>query len=151
MDERGLIWYEWVMNKETRGAYYLVFLTSLAGLVGSLYFSEIRHFIPCVLCWWQRITLYPIVVLSAVGILRQDKNLPYYILPLSLIGGAVSIYHNLLQYGVISEKLAPCTVGASCTAVYINYFGFITIPLLSLLAFAFISGLMLAVIKRGAR
>lgn len=135
------------MNSARRAAYYAVFLVSLLGLVGSLYFSEIRHFAPCILCWYQRIALYPIVALSAVGIVRQDRNLPYYILPLSGIGFIIAAYHNLLQYGIISEKLAPCTLGASCTAVYINLFGFITIPLLSLLAFIFISAVMLAVIN----
>ncbi len=138
------------MTKHTPAAYYFVFLVALAGLFGSLYFSEIRHFVPCVLCWYQRIALYPIVALAAVGIIRQDKNLPYYVLPLSIIGTGFALFHSLLQYGVISEGLLPCTAGVSCTALYINIFGFITIPLLSLVAFALISGVMFAVIKKGA-
>lgn len=114
---------------------YIAWGIALIGTLGSLYFSEIMGFAPCVLCWYQRIALYPLVLLLPIGILRQDKNVFYYAFPLTLFGFFVSFYQVLLQYNVISEKLAPCTLGVSCTTKYINWFGFVTIPLLSFIAF----------------
>jgi len=83
--------------------------------------------------------MYPLVLVIAVGILLRDHRLQVYVLPISLLGLTISIYHNLLQYGVISEAIAPCTAGVSCTTPWINWFGFITIPLLSLTAFSVIT------------
>ena len=122
---------------------YFAWLVSLAALLGSLYFSNVRNFPPCVLCWYQRIFMYPLVVIIAVGILRKDKLLHYYVLPLSLVGGLIAIYHNLLYYSILPESMAPCVAGVSCTTKYIGYFGFITIPLLSLAAFFIITMLIL--------
>ena len=127
---------------------FLAWITALFAVAGSLYFSEIRDFPPCVLCWYQRICMYPLVAILAVGILRRDSNVAYYVLPLSLAGLAISIYHNLLYYNIIPESAAPCVAGISCTTVYIEWFGFITIPLLSLAGFAFLSGLMFIALKR---
>jgi len=127
---------------------YLAWITTLLAAAGSLYFSEIRDFPPCVLCWYQRICMYPLVAILAVGILRRDSNVAYYVLPLGLAGLAISIYHNLLYYNIIPESAAPCVAGISCTTVYIEWFGFITIPLLSLAGFAFLSGLMFIALKR---
>ena len=127
---------------------FLAWITALFAVAGSLYFSEIRDFPPCVLCWYQRICMYPLVAILAVGILRRDSNVAYYVLPLGLAGLAISIYHNLLYYNIIPESAAPCVAGISCTTVYIEWFGFITIPLLSLAGFAFLSGLMFIALKR---
>lgn len=127
----------------TKTLLYLSWLTAIISMLGSLYFSEIRHFAPCVLCWWQRIFMYPMVFLIAVGIILKDAKLPYYLLPLSLIGAGFALYQNLLIWGVIAEKLAPCRLGVSCTTEYIQWFGFISIPFLSLLAFIFITTAML--------
>ena len=127
---------------------YLAWIPTLLAAAGSLYFSEIRDFPPCVLCWYQRICMYPLVAILAVGILRRDSNVAYYVLPLGLAGLAISIYHNLLYYNIIPESAAPCVAGISCTTVYIEWFGFITIPLLSLAGFAFLSGLMFIALKR---
>lgn len=112
-----------------------------AGLAtaGSLYFSEILKFPPCVLCWYQRIFMYPLVIILAVGIWKKDKNLPFFVLPLSIAGAIIAIYHNLLYYKIIPESAAPCILGVSCTTKQIEWFGFITIPLLSLLAFTSIT------------
>lgn len=118
---------------------YSVFAISLFSMVGSLYFSEIMHLPPCVLCWYQRVFMYPIVFVSAVGILKKSKDTFAYILPLSLVGFFIAFYHNLLYYGLISESIAPCTNGISCTTKQIEWLGFITIPFLSLLSFAIIT------------
>ena len=119
---------------------YLAWLVSFLATFGSLYYSEVAHFLPCLLCWYQRICMYPILVLLTVGIIRKDKvHLPYYILPLSIIGALIAFYQNLLVWGVVNEAVAPCTAGVSCTTKYVNYLGFITIPLLSLAAFVIIT------------
>ncbi len=122
---------------------YLAWVQALVATLGSLYFSEIRHFVPCVLCWYQRICMYPLVAIIAVGILRKDKKMYQYVLPLSLIGLFISGYHNLLYYKIIPEYLAPCVAGVSCTTHYVYWFGFLTIPLLSFTAFSIITACML--------
>lgn len=104
---------------------------SLTGLLGSLYFSEVLHFIPCVLCWYQRILLYPLVLIFAVAIATKDTNVWRYGLPLVIMSAGVGIYQLLLVYGVI-EAAETCSVGISCAAITWSLFGFITIPLLAL-------------------
>lgn len=118
---------------------YLAWIITLSATVGSLFFSEVMDLPPCVLCWYQRIALYPLVIIIGVGIVARDGHLKNYALPLSLLGLAVAIYHNLLYYGIIPASITPCTQGVSCTERQIEWFGFITIPLLSLLAFASVS------------
>ena len=125
----------------------LSWVMAFVSTAGSLYFSEILHFPPCILCWYQRIAMYPLVVILAVGIIKKDKTLPYYVLPLSLVGGLIAGYHNLLYYQIIPESTAPCLAGISCTTKFIEWFGFITIPFLSLLAFGFITGSMVLYLK----
>lgn len=126
---------------------YLAWATALLATLGSLYFSEIAKFPPCILCWYQRTMMYPMAIILAVGILRKDKGLPLYVLPLSLIGMTIGIYHNLLYYNIIPEAIAPCQAGVSCTTKFIEWFGFVTIPLLSLSAFTVITVCMIIVWK----
>jgi len=118
-------------------------IISLTSTLGSLYFSEILKLPPCLLCWYQRICMYPLVIIFSIGILKKDKNIPYFALPLSIIGLAIAFYHNLLYYKIIPESLAPCTLGISCTTKQIEWLGFITIPFLSLMSFIAITILML--------
>lgn len=118
-----------------KNLYYIAWSVSLAATLGSLFFSEVLKFPPCILCWYQRIFMYPLVFLIPVGIMKKDKNLPYFILPLASIGATIAVFHNLLYYGLIPESTAPCILGISCTTKFIEYFGFITIPFLSLSAF----------------
>jgi non-canonical purine NTP pyrophosphatase (RdgB/HAM1 family) len=122
---------------------YLAWLQSIVATGGSLYFSEVMHLPPCVLCWYQRILMYPLALLLAVGLIRKDKALHWYVLPLSVLGLVISGYHNLLYYGILPQALAPCTAGVSCTTRFFAWFGFITIPLLSFIAFAVITTLMI--------
>lgn len=121
----------------------LSFLISLAAIFGSLYFSEILGFPPCVLCWYQRICIYPLALIFAVGLLREDRNYLNYAWPLIIIGTLISVYHNLLYYGIIPESIAPCKQGVSCSAKQVEYFGIITIPLLSLIGFLALNALSL--------
>jgi len=126
---------------------YVTLIIAIASMLGSLYFSEIMHLIPCVLCWYQRIAMYPLVAICTVGILQKDKNLPLYVLPLSIIGWGIAVYHNLLYYNILPESIAPCTAGISCTTRLIEWFGFVTIPLLSFIAFTLINICMIIYYK----
>lgn len=118
---------------------YITWSTALVATLGSLYFSEVMKLPPCVLCWFQRIMLYPLIFIIGMGIARKDPDLPYYVLPLSITGLLIAAYHNLLYYGIIPESITPCSTGISCTTRQIEIFGFITIPILSLVTFAFIT------------
>jgi disulfide bond formation protein DsbB len=120
---------------------YAVWGVALAAMAGSLAMSELFHLLPCVLCWYQRILMYPLVVIVGVGVLRRDRNWVYYALPLSGLGVLVAAYHSLLQWGIIPEAIAPCQVGLSCATKQIDWLGFITIPFMSWCAFGVITGL----------
>lgn len=126
---------------------YIAWVQSIVAMFGSLYFSEVKKFPPCVLCWYQRILMYPLVLIIATGILRKDKNLPYYVLPLSLIGTLIAIYHSLLYWNILPESIAPCVAGVSCTTKFISYFGIITIPFLSLCSFLLIDVCMILFLR----
>ncbi len=118
---------------------YLIWVTALIATAGSLFFSEVMELPPCVLCWYQRIAMYPLVAIVAVGIVTRDPRWKLYVLPLSLTGLAIAVYHNLLYYHIIPESITPCTEGVSCTSVQLEWLGFITIPLMSLTAFVLIN------------
>lgn len=126
---------------------YGAWIQAFLALSGSLFFSEIWHLPPCTLCWYQRVFMYPLVLIIPIGIIRKDKNLPYYVLPLAIIGGVIAFFHNLLYYGVIAESQVPCSAGISCTTKFFEWFGFVTIPFLSFLAFVIISLAMFFYIK----
>ncbi len=108
-------------------------------MVGSLFFSEVMELPPCVLCWYQRIAIYPLVLIIGIGIVLRDPRMKTYALPFALIGLAISVYHNLLYYGIIPEAITPCTEGVPCNAVQIELLGFITIPLMGLVSFALLT------------
>ena len=127
---------------------YSVWAVSIVATLGSLFFSEIRGFVPCTLCWYQRILMYPLVLIIFMGIYTKDKSFPKYVLPLSILGGAISLYHYLLQQGVITAS-ATCEFGATCAYKFVNYLGFITIPFMALSAFTLISIGMFYLLKSG--
>jgi disulfide bond formation protein DsbB len=114
---------------------YAAWVMALGGMAGSLFFSEVMGLPPCVLCWYQRIAMYPLVAIIAIGIATRDARMKIYALPLAVIGLVIAIYHNLLYYGIIPEAITPCTEGVPCNAVQIEWLGFITIPLMGLAAF----------------
>ena len=121
---------------------YAAWLIALIAMAGSLFFSEVMELPPCILCWYQRIAMYPLVVVVGVGIAFQERRWKLYALPLAVIGLIISIYHNLLYYGLIPDSITPCKEGVSCTSVQIEWLGFITIPLMALTAFTLITGLI---------
>lgn len=129
---------------------YSLFISWAAAFIatlGSLYFSEVMKYIPCDLCWVQRIFMYPLVIIIGVAIVKKDYNIYRYVLPLSIIGGLISIYHYMLQkMPVIANYANTCGV-VPCTGEYINWLGFITIPLLALTAFSIITVSNILLIK----
>jgi disulfide bond formation protein DsbB len=106
------------------------------------------EFAPCVLCWYQRISLFPLVLIIAVGLFPYDKSVVKYALPLSIVGWVTALYHNLLYSGIIPESIQPCSQGVSCTEEYIDLFGFLTIPMLSLLSFSTIIAFLIILNRR---
>jgi len=117
-------------------ALLIIFIVSLTGLLLSLYYSDFIGLLPCTLCWWQRIFLYPQVILSGVALWRNDRSILLYSLWLSAIGAIIAGYQSLLQYGLTSSL--PCAAGAtavSCSKVYFMEFGYITLPLMAFTAF----------------
>lgn len=109
---------------------------SVFGIFGGLYFSEVLKYPPCVLCWYQRIALYPLALIYGVALWSDDHSHFKYSLPFIIIGVVIAAYHNLLYFGLIAQAIIPCSEsGASCTARQLEIFGFLTIPLLSLASF----------------
>lgn len=121
---------------------YFAFLQSIIATLGSLYFSEVMKLVPCTLCWYQRICMYPLVAILGVGIWERKKDIYKYVLPLSVVGLFITLYHNLLQYGYVGETSYMCTSAISCMEKYAVLGKFVTIPLLSLTAFTVITTCM---------
>lgn len=115
-------------------AIHIAWFQALIATIGSLFFSLVMQLPPCDLCWYQRIAIYPLVIILGLGIIRKDKTSILYAWPLAIIGWVIALYHNLLYYNIIPEAMAPCKAGISCSTKYIEWLGFITIPLLSLVA-----------------
>ena len=118
-----------------RQADKLSFLIALAAMLGSLYFSEIVGFEPCKLCWYQRIFFYPLVFILGLGLYKKDKNLTDYTLLLSALGGLIAFYQVLLERGLAPSVACLAGGAVSCSQIFVMYFGFLTIPLMSLLGF----------------
>lgn len=124
---------------------FIAWGASLIATLGSLYFSEILKFIPCELCWYQRIFMYPLVILLGIATVRKDASIALYSLILSSIGGSISIYHYFIQKISFFRNSAPACGQVPCTGEYINWFGFITIPFLAFIGFfiIFVSSLII--------
>lgn len=123
---------------------FLAWLLATTATLGALFLSEIMGLAPCVLCWWQRVFMVPLVVILALALFPVDARVIRYALPLALIGWLFAGFHLLLMLGVVPESLAPCREGIPCKAVQIEWFGFVTIPLLSFVTFSAIAALLLA-------
>lgn len=121
---------------------FLAWVVASVAMLGSLYFSEILGYIPCELCWYQRILMYPLVILLGIANVRRDRSVIYYALPFSVLGSLFSFYHYLIQKVDVFSRVTPCSEGVPCSGEYINWLGFITIPFLALLAFLLITLLL---------
>lgn len=129
---------------EERSLVGLAGLVAAASMVGSLYYSEVAGLVPCVLCWYQRIAMYPLVLVLGVGFLTRDAGVWRYGLPISVVGLLIAAYHVLIQFQPALDA-GTCTAAAPCTARYVAVFGFVSIPVMAGSGFLLISGLLLAV------
>jgi disulfide bond formation protein DsbB len=121
---------------------FLAWLIAAASTLGALFLSQVVGIVPCVLCWYQRIFMFPLVFILAAGLFPFDARLVRYALPLTVVGWAIALFHVLIVAGVVPESIRPCAQGVPCKEQQIEWFGFLTIPLLSLIAFSLI-GLLL--------
>ncbi|MCA1061858.1 disulfide oxidoreductase [Rossellomorea sp. AcN35-11] len=135
------------MNKKADSLLFLAWASSLVATMGSLYFSEIMKYEPCELCWYQRILMYPMVILLGVAYVRKDFQAALYSGILSGIGLLVSVYHYSLQKVSFLSESAPACGRVPCTGEYINFMGFITIPFLAMTGFIIIFISSLIVLK----
>ena len=140
------------MSEETgsgtvEAALYLAWVVTLVATLGSLWFSEVRAFVPCTLCWYQRILMYPLVLLLGVAAWNRDAGIVRYALPLTILGALVASYHVLDQKVPGFGVPGACRSGVPCDVAYIDWFGFVTIPVLSLTAFLLVGAALLAVAR----
>ena len=120
------------LDAVTKWLLWFGLLLSLGALAASLIYSVAIGYPPCELCWWQRIAIYPQVILYAIALFDKNRAVFKYALALSLIGLVIAIYHNYIVWG--GGSLFACDVSNPCTAVYVNEFGFVTIPLMSFMS-----------------
>ncbi|MDF2922922.1 MAG: disulfide bond formation protein DsbB [Paenibacillaceae bacterium] len=139
------------MNRFIRNnGLHLAWTVALVATLGSLYFSEVMEYVPCKLCWIQRIFMYPLVIILAIAAVRREHSITVYVLGLSIPGGLVSLYHYLYEKTNWFQATSTfCGVNA-CDIEYINWLGFITIPFLALVAFILITVLCF-LIRRAER
>jgi disulfide bond formation protein DsbB len=123
---------------------WLAFVVSATATAGSLFFSQVAHFVPCELCWFQRICMYPLALLTLLAALANDYRVARYLLPLPVIGAGFSVYHLLVENGVVHETQG-CQISApgGCSIKWIDEFGYVTIPTLALTGFALVFAFLL--------
>ncbi len=120
---------------------WAAFVVAALGTGGSLFFSEIAGFIPCELCWYQRICMYPLSLLTLFAAAHADHRVARYLLPIPVVGAGVSIYHVLVENHAVATP-SGCEIGAGCTVKWIDEFGYMTIPTLALTGFVLLIGFL---------
>mgnify|MGYP006134297299 CR=1 FL=1 len=121
---------------------FFVWIIATSGTLMSLFFSEIVQLPVCVLCWYQRIALYPLVIMLPLALFPFDVKIIRFINPLIIFGWLTALFHVFVVAGFIPESVQPCVQGIPCSEVHFTLFGFLNIPVMSLLTFSFI-GLLL--------
>ena len=104
-------------------------------MAGSLYFSESANFVPCRLCWFQRIAMYPIAAIALIALIRRDAGARWYFVPIAAIGAAISTYHYLIEWGLLEDSESCALFGTPCSAVWYREFGFVTMAFAALAGF----------------
>lgn len=138
-----------LLDKKAENLLLLSWGVALIATLGSLYYSEIVGYIPCTYCWYQRIIMYPLVIVLGVAIFQKNTKIWLTVLCFSIPGTLLAAFHYALQkLPALQSSVAECTSEVPCTAQYVNYFGFITIPFLSLIAFLIITLLSFLLMKR---
>lgn len=133
------------VSRRNPAAWPLLFVTWVVvttATLGSLFFSDVMGVPVCMLCWYQRIAMYPMVLVLAVGLLPYDPKVIRYTASLASVGWLIALFQVLLVAGIIPESAQPCVQGIPCSETHIALFGFLSIPLLSLLTFSIIGILL---------
>ena len=130
-----------------RTALWLAALVAIVATAGSLYFSEVPGYVPCTLCWYQRIAMYPLAILLPMAALRADDAIRPYAAALAGVGAVIAAYHALLQR-LPGLPSASCALDNPCSAIHFERFGFITLPIMALVGFLAILTLLLATRER---
>ena len=142
------------MQRPSDVAWLLVFgcwLVATLSTLGALFFSEVMELPPCVLCWYQRVFMFPLVLMLPFGLFPFDARVVRFALPLAFAGWGISVFQVLLVAGWIPESIRPCTQGVPCSEVQIEWLGFVNIPLMSFLAFSTMNALLVAAHFRSKR
>jgi disulfide bond formation protein DsbB len=117
-------------------ALWIAFLVAGIAMAGSLYYSEVADFVPCRLCWFQRIAMYPLAVILLVAAIRRDRSVQWYAVPIATAGACVSIYHYLIEWQPDLEVGNACSAtGVSCSTIWFREFGFVTLAFMALCGF----------------
>ncbi|MFJ8066802.1 disulfide oxidoreductase [Psychrobacillus sp. NPDC096426] len=127
------------MTKKVENLMLFMWVVAFTATLGSLYFSEVKQYEPCVLCWYQRILMYPLVLIVGIAYVQKNAKIAFTSLAFSIIGACISAYHYSIQKFNFMQDSAPACGRVPCTGEYINYLGFITIPFLALIAFILIA------------
>ena len=122
---------------------FIAWLVASVSTLGALFLGEVMGYTPCVLCWYQRIGMFPLVLILAAGLFPFDRKVIRYALPLALAGWLLAVFHWAVASGLVPESATPCSQGVPCSVEQISWFGFLTLPLLSVLAFSAIIALLL--------
>jgi len=137
-------------SQTTHTGWYFLFaawvVVTVASL-GSLFFSEVMDVPVCELCWYQRVAMYPMALILAVGLFPYDPGVVRTAGPLAGIGWLISLFQILLIAGIIPENIKPCVQGIPCSETHLSLLGFLNIPTLSLITFSLI-GILLIYIKK---
>lgn len=125
-----------------RVALPLAWIVAAVTMAGSLYYSKVQGYVPCELCWYQRIVLYPFAVILAIAAWRRDSSIRIYAIPVLCIGVVISVYHSWIQWFPPASGTSFCTTDTPCTLKYVDEFGFVTLPFMALSAMAVIIALL---------
>ena len=126
-----------VFDDLAANALWLAGVVAFVTTLGSLYYSEVAHFVPCPLCWYQRIAMYPLTIVLLVAAVRRDRTVWYYAIGPALIGAGFALYHAQLQ-AFPDQGSSFCTLSEPCTTRFVWEFGFVSLPFMALSAFVFI-------------
>ncbi len=129
---------------------FAAWLVAAMSTASALFLSEVMEYTPCLLCWYQRIFMFPLVLVLAIGLFPFDARVVRYALPLAIGGWLVGVYHVLLMVGYIPKSAVPCAQGVPCAQAQVTWFGFVTIPLLSVAAFSLITVFLLVLRNRSS-
>ena len=144
--EKRTTWASAVLTHVRASGLWIICMITTGAMVGSLYFSENVGFAPCKLCWYQRIAMYSIAIISFVAALRNDKNIARYTIVLAPLGLIVSIYHYLLEWFPTLET-SVCSLDVPCTAVWFRELGFVTLCFMAGCAFITVIAVSLAIMR----